>query len=204
MTEAIFGLIGVLIGSGITWFQSYWFNKKDAEKAARYLAIRVVCILDKFLMDCVEVVKDDGLNCGERTHNGCLEPQVACPPALEFPSDVDWKSIDSELMYRILSFPSDIEASKGIISATWEFSSPPDFEEWFEERAYWYAQFGLNAYKIADELSKRYGIKAKTYNDWDPVADLSSELDKILKSRTLRRKQQAAFVASMAKKGGAV
>ncbi|PWN58083.1 hypothetical protein [Chryseobacterium viscerum] len=45
MTEAIFGLVGVLVGSGISWFQSYWTTNKEAEKNARYLAFRVFCIL---------------------------------------------------------------------------------------------------------------------------------------------------------------
>ncbi|SMP11784.1 hypothetical protein SAMN06264346_102390 [Chryseobacterium profundimaris] len=36
MTEAIFGLIGVLVGSGISWFQSYMTSKKENQKSARY------------------------------------------------------------------------------------------------------------------------------------------------------------------------
>lgn len=51
---------GVLIGSGISWFQSHWTNKKESEKSARYLAIRVLHILDKYMEDCVAVVKDTG------------------------------------------------------------------------------------------------------------------------------------------------
>lgn len=62
MTEAIFGLIGVLVGSGISLFQTHWMEKRANDKNARYLAIRVVCILDKYLEDCAEVVNDDGLS----------------------------------------------------------------------------------------------------------------------------------------------
>ncbi|MET3022464.1 hypothetical protein [Flavobacterium hydatis] len=31
MTEAVFGLIRVLIGSGITWYQSYYTNKQSED-----------------------------------------------------------------------------------------------------------------------------------------------------------------------------
>ena len=61
MTEAIFGLVGVLFGSGVTWFQTYWIAKRTESKNAKNLAIRVVCILDKFVEDCANAVSDDGL-----------------------------------------------------------------------------------------------------------------------------------------------
>jgi hypothetical protein len=74
MNEAIFGLIGVLLGSGIPWFQSHYTKKQEDKRNANYLAIRVVCILDKFVEDCIEVIKDDGLCFGQRNKDGCLEP----------------------------------------------------------------------------------------------------------------------------------
>ncbi|WP_431609222.1 hypothetical protein [Chryseobacterium sp. 'Rf worker isolate 10'] len=76
MTEAVFGLVGVLLGSGISWFQSYWSNRRETKKNARYLAIRLVCIFDKYLDDCTAVVYDNGLSEGQRTADGCLTPQV--------------------------------------------------------------------------------------------------------------------------------
>lgn len=45
MTEAFFGLIGVLIGSAITWYQSYCTDKQLEIKNAKYLAIRVAVSL---------------------------------------------------------------------------------------------------------------------------------------------------------------
>ncbi|MFH6946664.1 hypothetical protein [Flavobacterium sp. FlaQc-50] len=194
MTKAIFGLIGVLIGSGISWFQTYWINKRTENRNAKYLAIRVVCILDKYLEDCADVIKDDGLSFGQRTPEGYLKPQVKVPPPPIFPDDVDWKSIDHELMYKILSFPSDIEAGDRIIDFTDNISSPPDFSEWFEERKFHYCQFGLNAYKLSEELTLKYNIKKKTYNDWNPVPDLVRELNIVTEKRQKRIKSHRLFV----------
>ena len=186
MTEAIFGLIGVLIGSCITWFQAVWASKRELDRSARYLAIRLVCIFDKYLEDCAAVVRDDGLNCGMRTKDGYLEAQVMAPGPPVYPSDVDWKSIDHELMYKILSFPSDVEGAEGIISSAWEMSGPPDYDDWFIERAFRYAQFGLVAYALAEDLSKKYDIQKKTYKNWDPVAELKDNLEKIQIKRAKR------------------
>ncbi|MGJ7030937.1 hypothetical protein [Niabella hirudinis] len=194
MTEAIFGLIGVLMGSAISLFQSYWADNRITRKSARYLAIRVVCILDKYLEDCTEVVKDDGLSFGQRSSEGYLEPQVKAPGAPVFPDDVDWKSIDHELMYQILSFPSQVEYADRLIKGTRNFADPPDFEDWFNERKFHYSQFGLEAYRLSEELCRKYSIQKKIYNNWDPVADLKSELNKVMERRQRRIQSHSNFV----------
>lgn len=74
MTEAIFGLLGVLIGSGISWIQTYWVSRQIDIKKAKHLAIRVVFVLYKYVECCAEVVRDDGLSFGQRDNIGCLKP----------------------------------------------------------------------------------------------------------------------------------
>jgi hypothetical protein len=200
MSEFLSALAGALIALWGTWF----LNKKDSKKAARYLAIRAVCVFDKYLEDCVSVVKDDGLCHGQRTPEGCLEPQETSPGAPVFPDDVDWKSIDHNLMYEILSFPSDVEAADRGIAFTWDVvASPPDYEEGFEERAFHYAQFGLRAYELAKKLRKTYRIPAKEYGEWNPVSELEEELQKIKEARARREKRNAEITASMTQKEAA-
>lgn len=194
MTEAIFGLLGVLIGSAIPWFQSHWTSKQIEKKNAKYLAIRVVCILDKFIVDCAEVVKDDGLSFGQRTNEGYLSPQVKSPGPPIFPNDVDWTSIDQDLMYKLLSLPSEAEAGDRVINHSNEIASPPDFEDWFQERIFHYSRFGLVAYKLIDELCKKYGIKKMVYNDWDPEQELSHIFNEVTQKRQARIKQYQQFV----------
>lgn len=91
-------------------------RKRATRKNARYLAIRIVCVLDIYLEDCAEVVKDDGLSYGQRNVAGSLEPQVKEPGVPVYPEDVDWKSINHELMYRVLSLPSEVKAAERLIS----------------------------------------------------------------------------------------
>lgn len=199
MTEGIFGLIGVFVGAVITWFQSYYANRRTELKNAKYLAIRVVCILDKFMEDCADVVKDDGLQFGQRTPEGCLEPQISVPQIPVFPEDVDWRSIDQELMYKILSFPSDIAAGNKLIDFTQNISGPPDYEEWFDERRYHYATFGLTADRLAGELCSKYNIKKKRYNNWDPSADLERELSAGVQRRQKRLASYQTFIKKTSK-----
>lgn len=194
MTEAIFGLIGVLIGSVISWFQTYWITKRDENKNAKYLAIRVVCILDKYMEDCTEVVYDDGLSCGQRTADGSLQSQIQRPSPPLFPEDVDWKSIEHELMYKILSFSSDIRQGDKMIDATNIITGPPDYQEFFDERKYQYAKFAIVAFELSFELASIYNIKKKTYNDWDPLKDMQQELKIVSKRRDKRIISDTDFV----------
>lgn len=194
MAEAFFGLVGVLIGSAISWLQTLWVDKRATKKNARYLAIRVVCILDKYVEDCVDVVKDDGLSYGQRTEDGCLEPQVKAPGSPVFPNDVDWKSIDHELMYMILSFPAEVESADRIIDAASDIASPPDFEDWFDERKFRYSQFGLVAYKLSEDLCTKYNIMRKTYNDWNPADYLKNEFKAVSQRRQKATERHRQFV----------
>ena len=47
--------------------------------------------LDEFLVQCTDVVGDDGLCFGQRTAEGHLQAQVSDPKDLPLPEDVDWK-----------------------------------------------------------------------------------------------------------------
>lgn len=186
MTEAIFGLVGVLIGAGLTWYQTYWMSKKEGERAARYLAIRVVCILDQFMEVCAEVVREDGLRFGQPDPEGFKVPQVQAPDAPTYPDDLDWKSIDHELMYKILAFPSEVNGSTRIISDLWDISQEMNYLHWYSERAYWFSSYGLQAFKLSKELAVKYGIKRKSFPGWDPEKEFSEKHIRFSAERTQR------------------
>ena len=95
MSETVFlglistasGLFGVVVGAALPLLREAWNNKRQA----RYLAIRVVCLLDEFVDECTNVVGDDGLCSGQRSADGRLEAQVSQPKGLPLPDDVDWR-----------------------------------------------------------------------------------------------------------------
>lgn len=46
MSNALFGLLGVLIGAFIPWIKEALIRKRIRQEQATYLAVRVICILD--------------------------------------------------------------------------------------------------------------------------------------------------------------
>lgn len=81
-----------------------------------------------------------------------------------------------------------------MIKAAGEIAGPPDYEDWFDERKLHYCRFGLTAYQLSDNLCKKYGIKKKTYNDWNPAADLKQELETVTRARQVRAERYAKEV----------
>lgn len=187
--EAIYTIIGVVLGAVLTWLQTYWTKKGETQKNAKYLAVRIMPIINQYLQVCIDVVKDDGLYNGQRTNDGCLEPQIKTPGAPVFPNDVDWKSIDDDLMFKLLSFPTQIADGNQNIKFAWEITGPPDYEEWFDERIFYYTQFGLIAYKLSEDLSKTYGIKMRTFDHWDPIEFLRKDFDAVCERRHLGKEE---------------
>ena len=60
MTEALFGFLGVIVGAFVPWLQSMLESRRTRQRDAQYLAIRLVCVLDKFLEDCAAAAADEG------------------------------------------------------------------------------------------------------------------------------------------------
>lgn len=150
MSDAVSGLIGVVVGAIITGAKDELVRWRTRRNHGEYLAIRVVSILDRYVEGCIEVVNDDGLAFGQRGPDGCLSPQASLPDFEVQSLDVDWKCISAKLMYGILSFPTLIYSANQHISAANDYAAgPPDYEEFFEERQYQYAVLGLKAAKLA-------------------------------------------------------
>ena len=165
MSEAVYGLIGIFVGVALIWAKDSWSERVARNRRARYLAMRVVCILDEYVNRCTEVAMDNG----QRNKDGYLETQIARPSPPSYPSDVDWNSIKHELMYRLLSLPSRAEAANWIVESASENAFPPDYEEVYEKRHYQYAKLGLAAIGLAQEIRRTYGIPGEELGDWNPI-----------------------------------
>jgi hypothetical protein len=180
MAEGFFALLGVILGSSLSLLKDWWLTRMSSDRKARYLAIRVVCVLDNFFNSCVEVVFDDGLCQGQPNAEGYLEPQVEMPKPPVFPADLDWQTIDHGLMYKILSLPNQVEAGHRSVCAIGEFAFPPDYEEYFEERWLQFAELGLIAAQLAFDLRTAYGIPQHNCRNQEMVDSLKvkkSELE---------------------------
>lgn len=189
---AIFGLVGVVLGSILTSFKDWVAHSFNVKGRGRYAAVRIIAVLDEYEQKCISVVADDGTSEGRpggRTEQGeeYYAPQVARPEPPTFPDDVDWRSISFNLMYRILSLPNAARETDRYISGAAEHSFPPDYSELFSARQEGYAHLGLEAVKLVRELRSEFGLPETPKRFWDRGWDtekfFQSKLDEFQKSR---------------------
>ncbi len=170
MEKVIIALAGVLVGAILTVGREIFTEWRKDKKDAQYLAIRIVCIFDRFVEGCIAVAGDEGLYHGQPDAEGLSRRQVDEPNFDIQLADVNWKSLPSELMYEILSFPNDLDDVKHIVNSTFDdVASPPTFDEGFEERQYQFSKLGLKASYLVGKLRSEYNLPARTLNDWNPT-----------------------------------
>ncbi len=190
MTEAWFGLIGVILGSVITISKDSWALWRERRRDGSYSAIRLICLLEEYANKCIDVAGDDGYAYGRpggQTKDGeeYCEAQVATPEPLDYPSDIAWRSLDEALMHRILALPNKARSTNRYISASSEHAFPPIYEDYFETRQEGYARVGLDALDIVDELRRQHGVSAQSRTDlatnWDPKVHLAGLIERFEK-----------------------
>lgn len=192
MSEAVIGLIGVIVGSAITISKDVWLSWLERRREGSYSAIRLVCILEEYADKCIDVVYDDGTTYGQpagRMEDGqsYLDPQVTIPAPLEYPNNISWRSIQKPVMHRALALSNKARSTNRHISAASDHASPPDYEEVFEARQEGYAQLGLDSLEIADDLRKKFDIsvmsRSELNSDWEPAVFLKATLSTFAERR---------------------
>ena len=186
MNEGFFALIGVVVGVATVGLKDWLFEKRNRTRRAKYLAIRVVCTLKEYVQGCAEVAG----------YPGPVNPHVSHvpTPSLAYPEDVDWESISHDLMYRALSLPAKAESAEIVINHVVDFeTSGPDGEEGYEERQLQYAQLGLTAGQIANDLRTHYDIPSWDIPGGEPLERLESIKKEIEAQRRedLERRKEA-------------
>ena len=171
-------MASLIVGYFLATIKDWFFEEKKRKKKANCLAIEIVCMLKMFIDGCVEVTKDDGLCCGQYNSHGVRESQVKNPEFKPRSIDVEWESIPSNIMYKILFLPIRIREAISLIDFASEGSMLPDIEEFFEERKYQYALLGIEALEIISSLCECSDIPQKEIFNWDPRQSLNKTKEK--------------------------
>ncbi|MEM1149939.1 MAG: hypothetical protein AAGI03_05195 [Pseudomonadota bacterium] len=162
MIEAVIGLFGVVVGAAVTIGADWLRGRSEKGERAKYLAIRTVITLDRYVSDCASVIEPEPVPPLEH------EPLVELPPKLTLPDDVDWTSIPPDLCYRILSLPSREKSAADAVS----FMGGPGGGDPADARDEHFTDLGLLAHAIAQDLRAAFGLEAPRRNEWDPAESL--------------------------------
>lgn len=197
MEKVVIALVSVAVGFFLNIIKDIWLLRNKKQKDIEYLAIQVGCLLDRFISGCFDVIGDDGLYHGQADENGYNKIQVYTPGFEPEKLEVDWKCLNSTLMYELLNFPIEIENADAYIEAVFEHASPPSFDEGFEARQYRYAQLGIKAFKLSAELRSLGKLPEKEFTEWSSKKVLEDEIIKIDELNKRRNEASARFFDDM-------
>ena len=201
MEKTAYILLGVVLTVFLNALKELWFQKGKNKKDLEYLTIRISSLLDIFVSSCADVVADDGLCFGQADERGCRSIQVKTPNFDPLEIDVEWKSLPRSLMYEILSFPNLILEANHRIAGEFEYSSsPPDYEEGFEERQFQYAKLALKADELSERLRRAGKLPINTElntDEWNVIKWMSEKIEEVEKSRHERAENQRRMLEEL-------
>lgn len=123
-------LVGVSAGWVLSVFTPAVTHLLARKRRRRALALLVCPVLEQFMLACQAANDDEG-----HYPRGIRHPSVPMPTGPEFPTAMDWTSIDPKLANRILSLPlATIRADQELRYLAEEFEDPPENEPWFSHR----------------------------------------------------------------------
>lgn len=168
LIAAASALLALLVRWGIETLQHRAKHQQDVD----YLAVRVVCELERFMAGCDVVIHDTGrdLNTG-----AWIGEEKA--PLLTFDDlKVEWKVIAPSLVYRVLNLPGDQAAADrwvmSLLEDDWEGTETPA-----SIRRREYIKLGAKAAQLASELRDLAPVP-QPHTDWAAkFAELHARLE---------------------------
>ncbi|KAB7738427.1 hypothetical protein F2P47_17235 [Parvibaculum sedimenti] len=199
-SQSFWALIGVVVGAFLTTGKDFLFDWRAQTRSRTYAAIRLVCVFDVYAEECANVAADEGEYTRDEQGQEVCEISIQNPTLSAFADDIDWKSLDPKLIYRVLNFPIEVaQAERAIRFVYSEIAFSPDYEEGFEERQLRYAELGLAAHDIAEALRRKYALPRVESTEWNPVERLIEVKARIEKAREeARRSHQSMSSVSVA------
>jgi hypothetical protein len=173
LVAAIGGVAVAASNHLVTWRLATKTHQRDA----RYLAQRLVAILERFSIDCAELISENDLYWQSKGALGRVQPNL--PVLSEFPADADWKALDAALAERVFAFPNELALADRMVSFAYEVNGEP--HEASTEASRQAGKFGYRAWDIAIALRAKNTLPASGLVDitWDFVGTLKAKHDQV-------------------------
>ena len=156
-------IVGAGVGSAVVQLlMPVYRDRRMRRRHAAYMAMRLAVVLENFAWACASFIQ---VNHDARTPADDQHPawEIALPVPLAYPEDVDgWRAVAPNLAARVFGLANKLNESKSAIRNTIE-SNKGDLGRILDEQA---AVRGLEAWNLATELRKTYGIEPVQL-EWD-------------------------------------
>ena len=109
-------------------------------------------------------------------------------PVIEYPTDVDWRSLKTELMYDALSLPNILSDIKISLDEIADLQGEPTGDYYFNYRYKAISEIGIKALDLIGAISKEYDIPGiKRSESYDPLTSFTSTIKRMQEKRKKTR-----------------
>lgn len=169
---ALYGAaVGAVLGFGLSGLEGAIRRRREKCARARYLAIRVVIAIDRFVGSCA-----DALRAEVHPLDYDTDPETHAPMPEQYrePEGVDWSSIDNLLAFQVLSLPARDHQARLQIRDLYQYQSGvrPLRDDLF-------ARLALDANSLAERLRSDYGVPQRADGETVTLTWLKSFAEKL-------------------------
>jgi membrane protein implicated in regulation of membrane protease activity len=197
---------GVFAGAYLVNRRERESKKEKKSVEALYLAVTVSAVLDKFVADCADVAADDGTYRGELdyTHDnqGVRTAQEKAPELDYAGLDVAWVSLPAKLLDAVHALPRKLRSGRRYLAYVHDNDGGP-YDDYFAARQLKYAELGVAADEVTQELRKSVGLAPagdpdSTTSTWlrERLAELKGRAEVGLKEQARSSAELAALAAA--------
>ena len=174
MALSWFDVISLVLGAGatsavLTAGRDWWKESASSRKAARYAALRIAVALEKFALECAELIEDQEIFDSSHGHAGKQHGNL--PFFESYPLDIDWRVLKPDFASSALSVPIELISASRTIAFMWEIA-PGESDTCTAEAA----RCGLRMWDLAKKMRAHYQlppVDLTHYGKWEPIKSLS-------------------------------
>lgn len=169
------GVLAALCTHLFGMFRDWRKDKKERARMASYAALRLSVLLETYAIECARRIEEVKTSLASNGHYGKLHGRL--PKIPPYPDEIAWKSLEPSLVDEVLSFPSQLLVSNDISTFVADDNLPEDPEVATAECIQHCGYRGVQAWKIATQLRKQYGLKARNAlsDSWNMLQCLEVE-----------------------------
>ena len=158
------GAISAVASSILSWVGDLVRSVSRSKRDRTYLCMRIASILDAYAIKCAELIDASEAHYGQTR----IPPNLNLPEPPAYPEDVEWRSLNQETAYQLMSFLNEYEARAAGARYAEQFEGNPfDFEDAARST-------GKKAYELANVLRSVANLT---------VPDLDRALSSLLKGK---------------------
>lgn len=182
-------VLAALVTQGL----SAWRDRRGTNKDAAFSALYMAIAFEAYANECASLIGDSENHESSDGAAGTAHGNLPLLPP--YPEEVEWKAFGLKRTTRALSFRTEVDSLRAMISDHWDFLDADDIVPLVREEA---AKLGAKALDLAADLRRSKHIEPMTETgDWSVRDFLARKKEEYEEARKLREEQNRRWNAEL-------